>query len=390
MKSFIHHIAGLAPLVLAASTCVAAAASLDDGKAQADPDGKTIWYDARNLLVEGKGWTNTESFYDRLPAKAKGVVRPPVWDLSHHSAGLCVRFATDARTFQVRWVLTDGTSVMHHMPLTGMSGVDLYARDESHQWQFEVNGSPVMSIWKTTAQAQTNTCTLYTTYGREHRPYLPLTNGVGREQRLYLPLYNGVKSVEIGIQKGQAISLPANESRRKPIVFYGTSITQGGCASRPGMAFTAIVGRRLEIPVINLGFSGNGKLEPEMVDLLAELDPAIFVIDSLWNMSPDEVGERVEPCVRKLRAAHPETPILLVENCTFLNASPTESGGVLKQVFDKLSAAGVRHLHFLPNKDMLGGDSEGTVDCIHPNDLGMMRMADGFCKALAPLLPDAR
>ena len=98
-----------------------------------------------------------------------------------------------------------------------------------------------------------------------------------REYLLYLPLYNGVRSVELGLPKDSTLAKAGTWSSAigKPIVFYGTSITQGGCASRPGMVHTAILGRQLNAPVINLGFSGNGKMEPEMANLLAELDPAL-------------------------------------------------------------------------------------------------------------------
>src|SRR5205085_2015483 len=137
-----------------------------------------------------------------------------------------------------------------------------------------------------------------------------------REFLLYLPLYNGVSSVEIGIAKGSTLAKgPARPpERQKPIVFYGTSITQGGCASRPGMVHTAILGRRLDRPVINLGFSGSGRMEPAMATLLAELDPAVYVLDCLPNMSAAEVAERMEPFVRTLRKAHPRTPIVMAED----------------------------------------------------------------------------
>ena len=140
-----------------------------------------------------------------------------------------------------------------------------------------------------------------------------------REYLLYLPLYNGVSSVEIGLPKCSALAKapPRPEGYERPIVVYGTSITQGGCDSRPGMVHTAILGRRLDRPVVNLGFSGNGKMEPELAALLAELDPAAYVIDCLPNMTAEEVGARVEPFVRALRAARPGTPIVLAEDRTY-------------------------------------------------------------------------
>ena len=176
--------------------------------------------------------------------------------------------------------MSDGASALPHMPATGVSGVDLYAKDKGGRWEFVGNGRPA---------AATNTASFAVPPGEQ---YL-----------LYLPLYNGVKSVEIGIPKGRKIAAASPRQHRKPIVIYGTSITQGGCASRPGMAWTSIVGRRLDTPVINLGFSGSGKMEPAMADLLAELDPSVYVLDCIWNMSPEQVSERVVPFVEKLRSA---------------------------------------------------------------------------------------
>lgn len=327
-------------------------------------DGETLWFDCKEIGVEGKGWTDTLAFYDRLPAKAQGKTSAGVWDLSHCSTGLCVRFTTDASSIQVRWMLLNGVTPMFHMPATGASGLDLYVKGTGGHWRFVANGRP---------SDMTSMATFAVSPGEQ---YL-----------LYLPLYNGVKLVEIGIPKGRTISSSAAlAEHRKPIVFYGTSITQGGCASRPGMAWTAIVGRQLDTPVINLGFSGCGKMEPEMGDLLAELDPSVYVLDCLWNMSPDEVANRVVPFVKRLRNSHPNTPILFAEDCSFRNECPTEKGRVLRQVLQKLGAEGVKNVFFLPSQGMLGEDSEGTVDGCHPTDLGMFRMAESFTKSLRPLL----
>lgn len=335
----------------------------------ADPNGKTMWYDCRLLTVEGKGWTNTESYYDRLPANAKSAVTSTVWNLSHNSAGICVRFTTDASSIQVRWRLLDNSQSMPHMPGTGISGVDLYGKDQAGKWRFVGNGRPGEA---------TNNATFTVTAGSDHI--------------LYLPLYNGVKSVEIGIPKERTLATPPPSPRDclKPIVFYGTSITQGGCASRPGMAATAIIGRGLDVPVINLGFSGSGKMEPEMATLLAELDPSVYVLDCLWNMSTQMVSERVAPFVKKLRQTHPDTPILLVEDSSFRNITPTEKGRILRVIHERLKAEGMNQLYFVTNEGMLGDDGEGTVDGCHPNDLGMMRQAAILIKTLTPILPSTR
>ncbi|OGB68203.1 MAG: hypothetical protein A2Y94_01660 [Caldithrix sp. RBG_13_44_9] len=335
---------------------------IDPKHGNLDVDSKIVWYDAKLLGVEGKGWLDTGSDYDRLPLKAKEVVNEDVWELGHCSAGLQVCFASDAETLQVRWTLTDRNLAMPHMPATGVSGIDLYARDKTGKLRFCANGVPT----------DTSTTVSFT---------LPESN----EYVLYLPLYNGVKRLEIGIPKATKLSRLDRPSVSRAMVVYGTSITQGACASRPGMAATSIVGRELDVPVINLGFSGSGKMEKELAELLSELDPAIYVLDCLWNMSPEWVSERVEPFINTLGEARPTTPILLVEDSNFKNI-PSEKGDILREIYTKLKAQGDENLYLLSNTGMLGEDADGTVDGCHPNDLGMARQASAFIECLEPIL----
>ena len=338
---------------------------------------KILWSDIRQFGVEGRGWDDTRAFYDRLPAKAEGLVRPPVWDLSHDSAGMCVRFVTDAQTIRARWSLIRSWLYLPNETAIANSGLDLYVKTD-HGWHWLAVGQPA---------AQTNEVTLVGNL-------LPGT----REYLLYLPLYNGVTSVELGIPAHATIQkAPAwGDGERKPIVFYGTSILQGLSASRPGMVHSAILGRKFNWPVINLGFSGNGKMEPEMAGLLAELDPSIYVLDCLPNMVAGEIRERVEPFVKKLRTAHPEVPIVLVEDRTmqdsFLIAGRMEwyhlkDRAELKAAYERLQHAGVKNLFYLPGEHLFGDDGEGSTDGSHPNDLGFMRQAEIFAAVLAPLLP---
>jgi hypothetical protein len=344
------------------------AETLDPGKGKLSKDGCTLWFDGKDLRVEGKGWSDTESFYGRFPLKARKTISGNDYWLSLNSAGLCVRFSTDAPTLQVRWRVANHALAMPHMPATGVSGVDLYAKGKDGRWRFVGNGRP-MAVANTAAFAPPSASTV--------------------EYMLYLPLYNGTRSIEVGIPTGCSLSKPdvSAEKRPKPVVFYGTSIVQGACASRPGMASVAIAGRQLGVETINLGLNGSGRMEPQIADLLAELDPSVFVIDSLWNMSPEQVAERVAPFVAKLRAKRPVTPILLVEDGSFRDESPTPKGIILRGIFEKLVAAGDRNLHYLSSKEMLGDDCEGTVDGCHPNDLGMLRQAAAYTKAVAKLLP---
>lgn len=374
------------PLLVAATllgqlfTSSAHCQSIDPTLARPDEKGDILWYDIRHLGIEGKAWAETQAPFDRLPAKAEGKVRDAVWELSRHSAGMCVRFVTDAPALQARWTVTSPRLAMPHMPATGVSGLDLYVRSPTdHRWRWVAVAQP--------PQAPTNSVQMIAGLPAARREWL-----------LYLPLYNGVSSVEVGIPRGHSLkkSPPYPHGHDKPIVFYGTSITQGGCASRPGMVHTSILQRRLERPVINLGFSGNGRMEQEVVDLLAEIDAAVYVIDCLPNMNRKDVSERTEPLVRTLRAAHPQTPILLVEDRNYADSWINEAKrsrnddnhAALWGVYQRLVAAGVGGLHYLPGNRLLGSDGEDTVDSSHPTDLGFLRHADAFEPALRTLLPE--
>lgn len=328
------------------------------------------WHDARELLVEGRGWTDTKDFYDRLPARAEKIVRQGVWNLGRDSAGMCVRFETDATTIAARWQLRRDALAMPHMPATGVSGLDLYVKNGG-KWRWLGNGRPANKS--------------------EEKVLVRGLKPVRREYLLYLPLYNGVEEVGIGVPQEAALQSGFSRNANvKPIVFYGTSIVQGGCASRPGMAYPAILGRRFDWPTINLGFSGNVQCEPEVARLLSELDPAAYVLDPLPNMNAEMIAERFEQFVRTLREAHPVTPIVLIENIEyadgdFVLARKTRFNGAnvkLQEIYKRLIKAGERKLFYVPAAELLGSDGEATVDGTHPTDLGFMRMADAIEPAL--------
>ncbi len=355
------------------STIVTLSLAQATGSAQAQTgDGLAGWQwrDARELDVEGKGWTDTKSFYDRLPARAENRVRPDVWSLSHDSAGMSVRFVTDATTIAARWNLRRTSLAMPHMPATGVSGLDLYVKGQG-SWHWLGNGRP---------EKQSEEKVLVQGLKPRQREYL-----------LYLPLYNGVEELSFGVPTGTTLELPPQRPKgMKPIVFYGSSIVQGGCAARPGMAYPAILGRRFDWPTINLGFSGNALSEPEVAQFFAELDPAVYVLDPLPNMTPEMVTERLERFVQILRAAHPATPIVLVErvergDSLFVATHPEKYVGAnarLREIYNRLVQAGQRRLFYVPAAKLLGTDGEATVDGSHPTDLGFVRMAD----AIEPVL----
>lgn len=333
-----------------------------------------IWHDVREWGVEGKGWpeSDTEKYYDRLPQRAKGLVRDAVWNLSRHSAGMLTKFRSDATEIWVDYQVSSPKLAMPHMPATGVSGIDLYATDDQGRSRW-------LAVTRPTAQTVKSKMITQIIPGE-------------REFTAYLPLYNGTESLKIGVPQGAAFE-PIAPRSAKPIVFYGTSITHGACASRPGMPHPAILGRRFDRPVINLGFSGNGKMEQEVGQFLCELDPVVYVIDCLPNMVGREVAERTEPLVRQLRQARPTTPILLVEDRTYANTPflrsrqirHQESRQALRQAYENLTAEGFQHLGYVKGESLLGDDRDDTTDGSHPNDLGFFRQANALEPALRKL-----
>jgi hypothetical protein len=362
-------------LSAAAQGALSTAEKLDPNMAVPAPDGQTLWYDALSIGLEAQGFTELKHPYDRLPAKGEGVVPEAVWKLSQHSAGLCVRFVTESPGVSARWTLRSENLAMPHMPATGVSGLDLYTRDTENRWRFIGNGRP---------SGLTNEAKL--SDGAPEGPH---------EYLLYLPLYNGIDKLEIGIAPGASLAKgPAYpEDRAKPVVVYGTSIVHGGCASRPGMAHTAIMGRMLDRPVVNLGFSGNGKMELEMADRLAEIDAAVYVLDCAPNMTPELIAERYVPFVHRLRETRPETPIVFVENIVYQRAwfsvdgpaSYESKNAAVKAAYDALAGENMAELSYVPCTALLGDDSDATVDGTHPTDLGFLRMAE----AIAPVVREA-
>ena len=331
------------------------------------------WHDVTTWGVEGRLWEDETrlAWFDRFPAAAEKTVPENVWKLSRDTAGMAVRFETDAPRILVRLKLTDPVLASPHMPATGVSGLDLYARDPAGRWRWVAAAKPEKQEFE-----------------------VELIAGLApgrREYMAYLPLYNGVASLAIGVPAGAAFEGLA--PRRKPIVFYGTSITHGACASRPGMAHVAILGRRFDRPVANLGFTGNGKMDESVGDLLGRVDAACYVIDCLPNMDAKLVAERCVPLVKQLRAARPTTPIVLVEDRRFTNewilpakrAFHDANHAALRAAFERLEADGVEHLVYVPGDGLLGDDGEAAVDASHPTDLGFVRQAD----ALEPVLRKA-
>lgn len=340
------------------------------------------WYNPMEAgfpVVQNQAWTSEigDSYY-RLPDRAMGKVRGAVWNLSRHSAGLAIHFYSNAPQIKVRYTV-EGPIAMHHMPATGVSGLDLYGIDQ--------DGKSRRFFGYFNNRGDTVTTRFVNDRMKEF-------HDKGYEFNLYLPLYNGVRQLEIGVPDSCSLSfIPATDER--PIVVYGTSIEQGGVASRPAMAWPTQLRRATGFPVVNLGFSGNGRLEREVVDLISEIDARLFILGCMANLTertPEELDSLISNAVGTLRAKS-DAPIILFEHPGFSDAAVNSAQNEIierlnssaKNTYAKLRDAGVANLYYITREE-LGVPDEGWVDDVHPSDLGMTAMATAIEKTVREAL----
>lgn len=339
-----------------------------------DPlDSATIATAGASGYIHGRGFARND--YGRLPESARSVVREAVWNLSRNSAGLYLQFTTDSPDITVEYTVSGGYA-MPHMPATGVSGVDLYNGRGERCWGGYSFGKPIVYTYRDlpdTAAAATYT--------------------------LYLPLYNTVERLRIGVRAGAEFEfVPVADTavvEQRPIVVYGTSIAQGACASRPGTAWTSRLHRMTGREVVNLGFSGNGRLEPEVIDYVAAIPAALYVVDCMPNMyvPEDSVYTLVVNAVRLFRRLRPKTPILLAEHPGYANrrtnaakrGEDERADGGLRRAYADLRREGIKGLHYL-SREAIGMPAEGMVDYIHPSDYGMDVYARAYAGAIRKIL----
>lgn len=335
-----------------------------------------IYHDMRDYTVYGTLAPDAAKSYSRLPDSLASQVKESLWNMGQNSAGLSIRFATDATDIYAKWCSLNQTK-MNHMNPVGIRGLDLYTLNPDGTWTFLGSAIP--------SSKEENKATIVKGMGKKMREYM-----------LFLPLYDGIHDLQIGVNKGASIKETETPiiRRDKPIIMYGTSILQGGCASRPGMAHTNILQRMLNREVVNLGFSGNGHLDPEIARLMAQKEAGVYVIDVLPNNTIKSLGLKLEPFYRILRDTHPHTPILLVESPMYprtkIDAS-YRSGIVslnkaLRDFYNRMQAEGDRNIHYFDSQGILDPECEGSIDGIHFTDIGFQHFAERLCPVLKSLL----
>ncbi|MDD5581630.1 MAG: SGNH/GDSL hydrolase family protein [Candidatus Marinimicrobia bacterium] len=332
-------------------------------------DTTLVWVNAETLTRYGQADDEALVGYSRIPDSLGEAIRPELAKLGKHSSGIIIAFETSSPNISVRWKVLFGTH-MPHMALTGIQGVDLYAVDVPHKaWNYVGTAKwwDLDTTWHTSVLLE-NGEKLLRTYA------------------LFLPLYDGIDSLFIGVPETYAVSkTELFHPQPLPIIMYGTSITQGGCASRPGMAYPAILSRQLHQEVLNFGFSGNGRLDLEMADYLATLPASLLVIDALPNVDPEESEQKLLDFIYRFRASS-SAPILVVPSIRYSHADDNlEIGNAHKKkdeaylnVQKVCKAEKIEKITFIPLNDICFLDDDGTVDGVHLTDLGMERHADAL------------
>ena len=362
--------AGLAVLAaFGASIAFADVASvgdrLDVPRSPVDTNG-IEWVDGLSLPMESKGFPQTSKPYGRLPADLLPRCTHAVRELSEHSMGHYFLFATDAGRMIVEWELEEKSGTDPYFSPQGLYGIDVYETVDG-KWRFVGNGR--LSYLSN----PTNSFCAW------------MSGGGLRPVMIYLPMRGVVRRVRIGFPKGAKLARCRHPGGlERPVVHYGTSIVHGGCVSRPGLCFASVAGRKADVPYVNLGFSGCAHLEPVMADAMGRIDASLYLVDTVWNCSPDMIRERLEPFLRRLHTARPDIPILV---CEGIEPRGTRLGpnDALKEVYDRLAAEGSTlsaRLRYLPAKGLIPTDGEATLDYCHPNDYGAVMMGRAFAQAI--------
>ena len=307
----------------------------------------------------------------RFPERLKPSLPEDVFIGGKETAGARLRLRTDTGSLAVKAVYPK-FSVRTNMTQFTAHGISVYA--DGRCWSSRIPG------------------------GEGGESEVPLFDKASRRMRdlcLYLPLYGPIEILAVGVDEDAALETPTPFSVERPVVFYGTSITQGGCASRPGLSYQAVLARDLNLDYANFGFSGKGRCEREVAEAISGIDASCFVLDAGQNSGVEDFRERFRPFLDVVREAQPDTPVLATTPI-FYNAELWSEGhlkGVeakretVRAAVEARRRTGDRRVHLLEAKDYLGSDfTDGAGDGGHPNDLGFARMAGGMAPRLAEIL----
>lgn len=328
------------------------------------------FYDPRQKPFQICGVFYENGKFRRLPESVAEATSPGVLRLHSQTAGGRIRFQTDSPYVAI-YAKMSGISRMSHFPMSGTAGFDLYAKAEGEEERFINSFVPPYDI----------------TDGFES--IIRFDTPKMREITINMPLYSGVDMVYIGLQEGAKILPPKPYKPIKPIVYYGSSITQGGCASRPGSAYESTICRRLGVDYVNLGFSGNAKGEQTVADYIAGLDMSVFVYDYDYNApTVEHLQITHDKMFQTIRAAHPEIPIVMMSRPkVYLNDAEVQRREIVRTTYQNAKDRGDENVYFISGAELMAyAGNEGTVDGVHPTDLGFASMAQVLGDLLETLI----
>lgn len=303
--------------------------------------------------------------FRRIPEKVACSVSEGVYTLHTHTAGGRLRFRTNSPYVAI-YAKMSGVGKMPHFALCGSAGFDLYVGNE-----FYASFLPPFDI------------------SDGYEGVLDFAMGEMREITIHFPLYSNVDELYVGLAEGALVQAPAPYKIGLPIVYYGSSITQGGCASRPGTAYQGFVSRALDADFINLGFSGNARAEDEVAAYVSSLSMSVFVYDYDHNApTVEHLARTHERMFLKVRKAHPDLPVIMLSRPKLcLNSEELARLDVIKTTYQNALARGDRNVYFIDGRDLMRvAGPDGTVDSCHPTDLGFFSMAQELLKVLNRIL----
>ena len=331
-----------------------------------------VFFDPRELPFRIYGVYYDNGQYRRLPSEVAKSVSEGVYALHANTAGGRIRFMTDSPYVAIKLEYGEHVTRTSNASITCTAGLDLYVRRDG---------------------VFCHTATFLPSIHGEQKgieSVAELGSSSMREIIINMPSYADVISIYIGLSESARVERAEEYSNSKPVVFYGSSITQGGCASRPGLIYQNIISRRFNLDYINLGFSGSAKGEDEIADYIKGLDTSLFVYDYDHNApSPEHLEATHLPLYRRVREKNPDLPIVFMTRPTgVLGKDRLARRAVIKKTYDTAVSEGDKNVYFLdPTENLPFMADEGTVEACHPNDLGFYFMAKALFPILEPLLP---
>ena len=336
-------------------------------------DEDLIYLDIRKKPFEIYGLYDplNQPVFKRLPDEVAAKCNSGVQKTYLHTSGGRIRFSTDSPYLCIQ-VFTKEINRMNHMPLLGSSGFDIYQ---------EINGKSVF-IDKFVPCVDTKDW---------YEMRIRFVNEGLKNLTIYFPLYNQVDSVYIGVGKESLIGEGIRYTHEKPVVYYGSSITQGGCASRTGNSYEAIISRMCDTDYMCLGFSGSALGESDMAEYIAKMDMSIFVMDYDYNApTPEHLEKTHEEFFKKIRNKQPDLPVVFVTKPNFSDYSfdNIQRRNIIYKTYMNAMQKGDRNVYYIDGRSLFQDDYRDccTVDGVHPNDFGFVRMAQAIGRMVKELL----